>query len=67
MTMDIKKMLESKRVHREQLASHPIVEKLRMLDELRAREVAIRSRTEVIGARFGMLNEDVSDYRTNRE
>ena len=36
-------MLESKRKLRRALAARPVAEKLRMLDALREREVAIRS------------------------
>ncbi len=36
-------MLESKRTYRAHLAALPIGEKLRMLDALRARQLAIRS------------------------
>lgn len=38
----MRKILESKRAYRQALASHPIAEKLRMLDELRQRTLAIR-------------------------
>ena len=37
-----KRMLESKRAHRERLAARPLGEQLRMLDTLRERELAIR-------------------------
>jgi hypothetical protein len=46
MSFDCKKVTESKRALRERLAAAPIAEKLRMLDVLRERAVAIR------GARF---------------
>lgn len=44
MTFDLQRMLESKRAHRQHLASRPIGEKLRLLDALRERELAIRGR-----------------------
>lgn len=42
MTFDLQKVLESKRAYRARLAARPIGEKLRMLDALRERHVAIR-------------------------
>lgn len=42
MSFDLQKILESKRALRRTLAARPMAEKLRMLDELREREVAIR-------------------------
>jgi len=44
MSFDLQKMLESKRALRRQLAARPVAEKLRMLDALRERELAIRGR-----------------------
>lgn len=43
MTFDIEKIIESKRVMRSKLATLPIAEKLRMLDELRERELSLRA------------------------
>ena len=45
MTFDLRPILESKRVHRRQLAALSIGEKLRILDALRERELAIRARS----------------------
>jgi hypothetical protein len=42
MSFDLQKILESKRALRRQLAARPVAEKLRMLDALRERELAIR-------------------------
>jgi len=39
------KILQSKRAMRHHLASRPVVEKLRMLDSLRERALAIRGQT----------------------
>jgi hypothetical protein len=44
MTFDLPQILASKRAHRRHLTSRPIGEKLRMLDALRERELAIRGR-----------------------
>ena len=45
MTFDLQRILESKRAHRRALAAKPIAEKLRMLDALRERELALRNAT----------------------
>lgn len=42
MTFDPASIFESKREHRRDLAARPIGEKLRLLDALRERELAIR-------------------------
>jgi len=42
MSFDLAKILEGKRALRRQLAARPVAEKLRMLDALRERELAIR-------------------------
>ena len=42
MTSPLQKILDSKRAMRRELAARPIAEKLRMLDAMREREVAIR-------------------------
>jgi hypothetical protein len=44
MSFDLQKILESKRAVRRHLAARPISEKLRWLDALRERELAIRGR-----------------------
>ena len=43
MTADLREILESKRSFRRELAARPIAEKLRMLDTMRERELAIRT------------------------
>jgi hypothetical protein len=44
MTMSLEKILESKRALRRELATRPVAEKLRMLDALRERELALREK-----------------------
>ena len=44
MSSDLQKILESKRTFRREVAARPIAEKLRMLDALCERELAIRGR-----------------------
>lgn len=56
MSFDLKKILESKRALRRDLAARPIGEKLRMLDALRERELAIRGRAPL--ADSSTLRED---------
>ncbi len=46
MTASLQKTLESKRALRRELASRPIAEKLRMLDAMRERELAIRKKPQ---------------------
>jgi len=61
MSFDLQKILESKRALRRNLASRPIAEKLRMLDTLREREIAIRGKAAV--AETGILREKAASYR----
>lgn len=42
MTLDLKRIIESKRRLRRQLSAHPMVEKLAMLDALRERTLMLR-------------------------
>ena len=44
MSFDLRKILESKRALRRNLAARPVAEKLRLLDALRERELVIRGR-----------------------
>lgn len=44
MTFDLERIMAGKRAFRRDLAARPIAEKLRILDALREREVAIRGR-----------------------
>ena len=65
MSFDPQKILESKRAFRRDLAARPIAEKLRMLDALRERELAIRGRA--VHADSSVLREDPTPYRTKPE
>lgn len=60
MTFDLQAILESKRALRRDLATRPIAEKLRMLDALRERELAIRGRHAA--AESSILREDSARY-----
>ena len=61
MSFDLEKILESKRAFRRDLAARPIAEKLRMLDALRERELAVR-RQAVHSA--SALHEEPPPHRT---
>lgn len=50
MSFDLREILESKRALRRELASCPVAEKLRMLDALRERALAIRPAKPTSGA-----------------
>ena len=64
MSFDVQKILESKRVLRRDLASRPVAEKLRMLDALRERELAIRG--SAIYSDSSVLREEPAIYKDNR-
>ena len=60
MTFDLQKILESKRALRRDLAARPVAEKLRMLDALRERELAIRGRVRRRKEEVRMQKEEES-------
>jgi hypothetical protein len=62
MSFDLQKILESKRALRRNLAARSVAEKLRMLDALRERALAIgiHARSTTANA----MHEKSSDYRT---
>jgi hypothetical protein len=61
MTFDLQRILESKRAYRHALAAKPITEKLRMLDALRERALAIRRAAPA--AASNVVREQPSTYR----
>lgn len=63
MSWDLQKILESKRALRRNLAERPLAEKLRMLDALREREIAIRGRQPSTTSPTA-LREDSKPYRS---
>lgn len=65
MSFDLQKMLESKRAYRQQLAARPIGEKLRILDALRERALAIRG--SAIHSNTSRLREEPTAYGTHPE
>jgi uncharacterized protein (DUF2461 family) len=64
MSFDLAKQLAGKQAFRRDLAALPLVEKLRLLDALRERELAIRGQLapEAVPAR--RLQENPLPYRT---
>jgi hypothetical protein len=63
MSFDIPGILESKRAYRQRLAALPIGEKLRLLDAMREREVAIRGRTDSPASDSAGVREDSATFR----
>jgi hypothetical protein len=62
MSFDPHAILESKRALRRKLAARPVAEKLRLLDALRERELAIRGRR--IQAESNVLREEPAPFRS---
>lgn len=67
MSFDLKKILESKVALRRHLAARPLAEKLRMLDALREREIAIRGGATHADSETNSLRENSPSYRTKPE
>ena len=65
MTFDLQKIIESKRALRRKLAALPVAEKLRMLDALRERELAIRGRS--VHSDSSGLREEPAPYLSGRQ
>jgi len=63
MSFDLQKILESKRAFRRELAARPVAEKLRLLDALRKRQLAIRRRAVHSGS--STLREEPAPCRIN--
>lgn len=61
MSFDLQKILDSKRDCRRNLAALPIADKLRILDALRERELAIRNLATP--SHFGVLREKAGPYQ----
>jgi len=65
MSFDLQRILESKRAFRHGLAARPIEEKLRLLDELCARTLAIRGGAEFARAPT-TVSEPKAEYRPDK-
>jgi hypothetical protein len=66
MSFDLQKILESKRAFRRDLAARPIAEKLRLLDALRERELALRGRAGH-STSAAKLREEPAPFRATTE
>ena len=64
MSFDLQKILESKRALRRNLAARPVAEKLRMLDAMRERALAIG--THARSTTTDTLREQSPNYRTQQ-
>jgi hypothetical protein len=64
MTFDLQRILANKRAYRKRLATLPIGEKLRLLDALRERELAIRGSILSSASRSSAVREDSPRYPT---
>jgi len=64
MSFNLQRILESKRALRRHLAARTVAEKLRMLDAMRERAVAIRAATPAaISERSAFIREESPDKR----
>jgi hypothetical protein len=63
MSFDLKRVLEGKRAYRRKLRALPVVEKLRLLDELRARTVTLSQASVPPAHEPGMVKEGPTPYR----
>lgn len=66
MTFDLHQILASKRAFRHALAARDIVEKLALLDELRARTLTLRS-AQKTGLDCQTLREESTPYRVDTQ
>ena len=62
MTFDLQRILDSKRAHRQFVASRPVGEMLRMLDALRERELVIRGVAIHVDSTSNVTREEVPPH-----
>ena len=67
MSIDLERIGESKREHRRRVAGLPIGEKLRLLDALREREIALRGGSSPTGSPLRLVREQSVPYRPRPE
>jgi hypothetical protein len=60
MSFDLQKILNSKRALRRELAARPVAEKLRLLDALRERAIALRSATVAASTKDHPLRSQIA-------
>ena len=66
MSFDWQKVEESKRARRREFAALPIAEKLRLLDALRERELALRSGRGTAQPQANMLRDAPTGYHSSK-
>lgn len=66
MSFDLQRILESKRALRRHLAARPVAEKLRMLDAMRERALAIRGGSPATLNHSALVREEPPDERETR-
>jgi len=66
MNFNLERVIQSKRALRRDLAARPIAEKLRMLDALRERALALRPAPSSGSAAPDTLRESSATYRANQ-
>jgi len=67
MSFDIQRILESKRALRQRLAARPVVEKLRLLDAMRERALAIRNASPATPTESTLIHEEPASYGQSGE
>ncbi|MDQ3624524.1 MAG: hypothetical protein M3463_18895 [Verrucomicrobiota bacterium] len=67
MSFDLQRILESKRALRRRVAARPIAEKLRMLDHLRERTLAIRAASVAVAGAAAIVREDPASDVENED
>ena len=67
MKADLARILESKLAHRRRVAALPIGEKLRLLDALRERELALRGQSDPSGSAPRLVRERSVPYQIKPE
>jgi hypothetical protein len=64
MSFDLQKILQGKRALRKNLTARPIAEKLRMLDAMRERELAIRGQDRLLTNEPAALKETPPPFKS---
>jgi len=60
--MDLRRIIEGKRAQRQRITARPVAEKLRMLDAMRERALAIRSAAPVVPESSAPVREEPASY-----
>ena len=62
MSFDLQRILASKRALRQRLAARPVAEKLRLLDAMRERALAIRGASPAMAGESAIVREEPPTY-----